>query len=222
MGKAKTSNEEIDYMIRLRQTGHSLPEIKKITGRAKSTVFRYIHPVVVLPEYLSTLKTKQGGSKERSARDWVEASLRAELLFQDPVLREKMVMLACLYWAEGSKKEFNLINGDPALIKVFVLCLKSIGVCGDDLIVSLRLFEDLDKKESIKFWVEILDLSSEHKIYLNILEGKKIGKLKYGLCRVGVRKGGKYFKLIMSVIDLIKKQYNATVVQWIEQGTPKS
>jgi hypothetical protein len=39
---------------------------------------------------------------------------------------------------------------------------------------------------------------------VNILKGKKVGKLEYGMCRVRVTKGERHFKLIMSMIDLIK------------------
>lgn len=55
---------------------------------------------------------------------------------------------------------------------------------------------------------------------INILKGKKEGKLKFGMCRIGVKKGGKYFKLIISMINLLKSNYKAAIVQWIEQDTP--
>lgn len=42
------------------------------------------------------------------------------------------------------------------------------------------------------------------------------------MCRVRVAKGGSYFKLIMSMIDLIKSDFNAAVVQWIEQRSPNA
>jgi hypothetical protein len=52
---------------------------------------------------------------------------------------------------------------------------------------------------------------------INVIKGKKIGKLKYGMCRLRVKKVGRYFKLIISMIDLIKSGVqNVLVVQWIE------
>ena len=115
-----------------------------------------------------------------------------------------MLVLSCIYWGEGNKTELNLINSDPSMIKVVINCLKELGVKDDELKISLRLFENINKKEAISFWTDILNLPCNTIQKINIISGKKIGKLKYGMCRLRVKKGGKYFKLLMSMIDLIK------------------
>jgi hypothetical protein len=117
-----------------------------------------------------------------------------------------MLILACLYWGEGNKTELNLINSDPNLIRVFVNCLKRLGVKDEDLLVSARIYEDLNPEKVKLFWAKTLRIHKDLIRSINVLNGKKLGKLKYGMCRVRVRKGARYFKIIMSVIDLIKSR----------------
>ncbi len=220
MPKLRISEKEIKQIISLRRTGHSLPEIQKIVKRGNSTVFKYIQGVLVLPKYRQILKDKQGGSKEKSRKDWKAASKKAKDIFGEVDSKTKLVILTCLYWGEGNKTELNLNNSDPALIKTFVQCLYGIGVKKSDLRITLRLFEDIKIEEAKLFWANLLDIKVNEILGINIIHGKKVGKLKYGMCRVRVTKGGPHFKLIMSMIDLIKSDFNAAVVQRIEQDTP--
>ena len=221
MSKARIQESEIKKIISLRKTGHSLPEIQKIVGRGSSTVFKYIQGVSVLSKYKQILKSKQGGSIAKSKRDWDRAYKDASKLVLPLKNEDKLIILACLYWGEGDKKDLSLNNSDPALIKVFVECLKCIGVKQEELRVTLRLFKDINENKARKFWAKVVGIPVQNILGVNILEGKKQGKLKYGMCRVRVTKGGPHFKLIMSMIDLIKSDFNAAVVQRIEQDTPK-
>jgi hypothetical protein len=218
--KPRIKREEITRIIYLRKTGHSIPEICKITQKGNSTVFKYIQKVSVSPKYRSLLKSKQGGSINRSKNEWINAVIRAKKLIGNLEQRDKLLILACLYWGEGNKTELNLNNSDPALIKVFVDCLHLIGIEKSDLRITIRIYEDINREEAIKFWANLLKIHKNRILGVNILKGKKIGKLKYGMCRVRVSKGGTYFKLMMSMIDLIKSDFNAAVVQRIEQDTP--
>lgn len=115
-----------------------------------------------------------------------------------------MLILACLYWGEGNKKDLSLINSDPRLISAFIKGLKMIGVKQNDLKISVRIFEDLDKEKVINFWSKLTCVPVDRFFEVDIIEGEKIGKLEYGMCRVRVAKAGEYFKLIMSMIDFIK------------------
>ncbi len=90
------------------------------------------------------------------------------------------------------------------MIKCFVNCLSYIGVLRDKLKISLRLYEDLDKQECLKFWSTMLQVDITSIKVSEILFGNKSGKLKYGMCRIRVAKSAQYFKLIMSIIDEIK------------------
>ena len=79
-----------------------------------------------------------------------------------------------------------------------------MGVKDEELKISLRLFEDIDHKKAISFWSQTLALPKGMIQKIDVISGKKVGKLKHGMCRLRVKKGGKYFKLIISMIDLIK------------------
>lgn len=220
-GKPVTS-EEIARIVRLRKTGHSLPEIRKILGRGSSTVFKYITGVKILPEYISELKLKQGGSRRRADQAWNKASIQARDILSSPLSKEeRLCLLLGLYWGEGNKKELNLINSDPALIKVFIACLRDIGIRKSQIKIGLRLHDDIDRKAAVRFWSNFLSIEESRISGIEVIRGNKTGKLKYGICRVRVTKGSQYFKLLMSLIFRVKSSFNAAVVQRIEQGTPK-
>ena len=220
-GRPVTINE-IKKIIELRKTGHSLPEIMKATNRGSSTVFHYAKNVHVLPMYANILKIKRGGSKNKAEKAWHTANVTASQIFDNSFNRvNRLILLAGLYWGEGSKRELSLINSDPTLIKTFVLCLQDLGIRTSELKVSLRLHEELNVKDSIKYWSHLLNVNPRLISSIEVIEGKEKGKLKYGMCRIRVAKSATYFKLLMSLIGNIRNQFNAAVVQRIEQGTPK-
>ncbi len=221
MPKAALPSEEVQQLVRLRETGHSLPEIHRISGRAYGTVFRYIKDVAILPEYRELWRVKRGGSKYRAFRAFEEAKQRAKKLLSNIEDRDRMFILAALYWGEGTKRELNLINGDPELVRVFVSCLRTLGITNDQLKITLRIFEDMDRKKVVTFWSQMLEMKRQHIASINVLKGKKKGKLQYGMCRVRVKKGKDHFKFILAMIDFIKSEVNAAVVQRIEREFPK-
>ncbi len=205
MPKPTLLQREIDKIKSLRETGHTLYEIKTLTKRSNGTIWKYIKGVSVLPEYQEIWKAKRGGSKAKSNRDWKEAQNKASSIIKNVNFKEKMLILSCLYWGEGNKNELNLINSDPSMIKVIISCLKDLGVQNSELKISLRLFENIDKKKAISFWTRTLMLPKNTIQKIDVIKGNKIGKLEYGMCRLRVKKGGKYFKLIISMIDLIRQ-----------------
>jgi DNA-binding transcriptional MerR regulator len=215
------NQEEINRIVFLRQRGYSLPEIKKITGHSSSTVFKYIQGVKILPEFEEIWKNKRKASITRSIRKWQEAREEARNLIKKLTKKEKILIAASLYWAEGAKNDLSFLNSDPALIKVFLECLKELGLKKERLRVSLRIYEDLNREEALNFWAKIVGISKEKINSISILRGKKKGKLKYGICRIRVAKGGDLLKLLHSLADVIKENLNAPVVQRTEQGTPK-
>lgn len=203
MGKAKISQRKIDQMITLRKTGHSLPEIYKIVGCGYGTVYRYVRNVKVKGEFKDILRFKQGRSKARSEKLWDVAKIQAVNLLESFDVRSKLFLLAGLYWGEGTKKELCIMNGDPRLLKVFVSCLKELGVEDSEMVFSLRLFGSSSKNKSLKYWSEGLGISSKIIRVGEVIPGSDSNRLPYGMCRIRVIKGGKYFKLIMSMIEYI-------------------
>lgn len=202
----KISNQEIKQIKKLREKGCSLPEIVKIVRRGNSTVFKYIQDVKILPQYYNVWKEKQGGSKQRMLNEWSKAKINAQNIISFLNNKEKKIIAACLYWGEGAKADFSLSNTDPGLIKTFVHCMESFGMNKNDLRVTIRIYSDLDKNKAIKYWAKIIGIPKKQILNINILHGKKSGKLKYGMCRIRITKGGPYLKLIKSIIELIKSK----------------
>jgi len=204
MPKPALSANEVKEIINLRRIGNSLHEIRVITKRSNGTIWKYIKDVVVLPEYKDIWRAKRGGSKAKSNREWQESKKRASNILGKISFRDQMMILSCLYWGEGTKRELNVINSDPIMIKVIFQCLKELGIKNEEFKISLRLFDGINKRKAILFWSKTLEIPAGFIKKVNAIPGRKVGKLEYGMCRLRVKKGGRYFKLIMSMIDFIK------------------
>ncbi len=204
MNGRKVTLEEIRKIKLLRSQGHSIIEIGNELKRPKTTIFRYIQDVKVLPEFLKNWAGKRGGSKKRQLLKEKKSLEEARELISELSYREKFILLSALYWGEGSKKSFGLSNTDPNLIRVFIACLKDVfKIDKTRLRVSIRIYEDLNKEKCLDFWSGITGIQKENFVNVNILAGKKKGKLEYGMCRVRVLKGGDFLKKIVGVNKVI-------------------
>lgn len=204
----KVTSEIIDKIRFLRSRGYSVPEISKEVPISKTSVLRYARGVDILPEFLSEWAGKRGGSKKIRLLKLKKALGKGETSVGELTEKEKLLILCALYWAEGNKKDFILTNTDPQLIKVFVNVLRQVLKITDDQIrVSLRLYEDLDRDKSMTFWSKVVGIAKEKFLSINILPGKKRGKLKYGMCRVRVVKGGDLLKEVMGINQIIANRF---------------
>ncbi len=206
MNGKKISDLEINKIKELRQTGHSLTEIMKIVERGNSTIFKYAKDIEILPEHRNTLRFKQGGSQARSRLAWEFAKKEAGSFMPKLEKGHLALIAAALYWGEGAKKDFSFTNSDPSMVETFVYCLQSLGIKKEHIKINVRTYEDLQKDEVINFWHRLLQLPKNQVLGVNVLRGKKLGKLKYGMCRVRITKGGRYLKLIQSIIESIKSK----------------
>ncbi len=109
-----------------------------------------------------------------------------------------------IYWGEGTKTSLALVNGDPFLVRSFIQGLLVMGVNKDDIRLNFRIFSDTDENKIIDYWLKFLGFSRENIGRSEIIEGNGTNKLQYGMCRVRVLKGARYFKRVMSMIDLMK------------------
>ncbi|VVA44229.1 conserved hypothetical protein [Candidatus Roizmanbacteria bacterium] len=192
--------EIIKQIKLLRQKGYSLPEIKKVVNVGHGSVFRYIQGVEILPEYRKIWHSKRGGSFKRMKLAEKKAEEKADEYIVRLSEKEKLIFLSALYWGEGSKGDFGLTNSDPDLIKVFVLGLKEVfKIRTDRLRISIRIYRDLDKDKCLKFWSKITEVPVSKFVSVNVLDGKKNGKLLYGMCRVRVTKGADVLKYIRAL-----------------------
>ena len=78
-----------------------------------------------------------------------------------------------------------------------------LGVENSEVVFSLRLFGSSSKNTSLKYWSKGLGISSKVIRIGEVIPGSDSNRLPYGMCRIRVKKGGKYFKLIMSMIEYI-------------------
>ena len=204
MNGKKVNPDEIREIKLLRSQGYSIIEISNKLNRPKTTIFRYIKGIEILPEFLKNWAGKRGGSKKRKVLKESESLREARSLIPDLTYREKLILLSALYWGEGSKGDFGLSNTDPNLIKVFIGCLEDLfKIDKTKLRVSIRTYEDLDREKCLNFWAEITGVKKENFVNVNILKGKKKGKLEYGMCRVRVAKGGDLLKKVLAINSLV-------------------
>ncbi|MCL5004774.1 MAG: hypothetical protein M1170_02420 [Patescibacteria group bacterium] len=201
----KLNQKDINQIINLRKHGHSLPEIKNITRKSSATILKYIKNVEILPKYFNEWKLKRGGSKFRADKEWIKAYSIAQKLINSLNKKEKLLIAACLYWGEGTKKELSLTNTDPDLIRVFIESLKELGIAKDKLRITIRIYEDINREKAIEYWAKIIKVPKSQILNVNILKGKKTGKLEFGMCRLRITKSAPYFKIIQSIIKLIKE-----------------
>ncbi len=200
MGYIKISDEKVKRIIELRKNGLSLDQIRKDVLIGRTTIYSYLKDVK------TDFDLRNTGSIKKSKMAWDSARKMASDEIKNISREGKMLILACLYWGEGNKKELNLINSDPNLIRIFVNCLMDLGVKKDDFFISVRIYEDMNQEKVKDFWAKTIGIKKELFKGSDVLVGKKLGKLEYGMCRIRVRKGGNYFKSIMSMIDLIKSK----------------
>lgn len=166
------STKEKQKMISLREHGCSLPEIRRIMQRGNATVYKYIKNTEILPEYKDILRKKQGGSINRSQKQWEYARHEAKKIIAS-IDKKMLILIGCaLYWGEGTKKELNLINSDPDLIKIFLSSLYALGVSKNDVRITLRTYEDVNIRQAKKFWSRTLNIPSRQILNINILKGK--------------------------------------------------
>lgn len=196
----KIDQETVEKIKSLRSQGYSLPEISTLVKVSKTSTLRYIKGVEILPEYLKNWAGKRGGSRKRKLLQERKAFEDGKKLVDIPTQKEKILFLSALYWAEGSKGDFGLSNTDPELIRLFVSGLREVfGVTDDRLRISVRIYEDLDREKCVAFWSSVVGIPKEKFVNVNVLVGKKTGKLEHGMCRVRVAKGAPLLKKIVGI-----------------------
>jgi len=192
--------EKKEKIIENRKKGLSIPQLSEAFGVSKSTASRLVKNIEILPEYRQQWLQRRNASQIISERATKEAEkLSFEVI---PSVNRQIIgaVLASLYWAEGTKKDFSFCNGDPEMVRVFITSLKKVFfVKNEDIKVSIRIYEDLNLNECIEHWSKVVGFSLAGKVSINVLKGKKTGKLKYGMCRIRVKKAGLLLKTIFAI-----------------------
>ncbi|MHB1163213.1 MAG: hypothetical protein ACYCZZ_01655 [Minisyncoccota bacterium] len=206
------SDEQHKHLVRLRIQGKSIPEISRETGTPITTVQRHIKNVRVPPEFQTLLREKQGGSKERAKGLRSNIAMDVEKLLGEISRRDYLFLLIGLYWGEGTKKDFSVINSDPFLIQTLIHCLKVLNIPESRLSLSLRVHTEISIPEAKAYWAQTTGLPKHLIERVEVIEGKKKGKLPHGMCRVRVRSGIRDRLLIQSAIAFIGKECSKRIV----------
>ena len=198
------SQDTKEKIIYLRKQGHSISEIGREYQLSKSTVLRYVGDIAILPEYRERWLVRSKGARVKAEREWSVATGRAQQLLKSVTAKDLALAGAMLYWAEGSKSDFSLSNTDPTLVRLFVFILRNVfNIKDSDLVVSIRIYEDLDRGACLRFWSDVTGLRLGSKTSIDVLVGSKRGKLKYGMCRMRVRKGGLLRKQLFAIMKRV-------------------
>ena len=202
----KYTKNAIEKMINMRKTGHSYPEISRFLNIPKTSVSRYVKNVKIAPEYYNRWLDRKRSSKLLLINNLKKAKIEAENKITDISEKESVLIAAVIYWCEGAKKDFSFINSDPMLVATFLRSLRrGFNLSNDRFTISLRIYEDLDKDKSVKFWSKVTGIHLDKKISVKILKGSKHGKLKHGMCRVRIKKGNLIQKEIFAITTLVNK-----------------
>lgn len=175
MGKPALNNDKVLKIKKLRSFGYSLPEISRELNVPKTTVFRYIKNVRILPEFVTLWESKRAGSRYRKILKEQQAFSDGQKIISNLSTKEKMLFACALYWGEGSKKDFGLSNTDPELIKTFINILRNVFNIQDD---RLRIYEDMDRNKCLNFWSRIVEIEKEKFTNVDVLFGKKKGETR--------------------------------------------
>ena len=182
---------------------------------------KHVRDVKILAEAVPFWQSQRGGSAQRALIRWTDAQERADAIITDISSRDMLIAMMSLYWAEGTRRAFELTNSDPHIIFIFVETIRRIfGVQNDDIGVVVRVFEDLDHDSCRSFWLRVLKLPDDHHVSYEIRSGKRRGKLRFGMCRVRVRKSGQLLKTVRCLRYTFSALLDAPVAQWIEQRVP--
>lgn len=218
MGKMPLSAEEVDKIVELRKTGHSIPEIQRIVLRGKTTVFRYVKDVKLSnkSQKILNIKKKSGG-RNRMLKNQLLANDFAQKILSGPH-REMVIVIAMLYWAEGTKRCCSFINSDGKMIAVYLRILKEVfNISHDNVQIIMRIFDGMDQDKCLKYWSVTTGIHRRHFI-VRFNDGGTRCKVPYGMLRVEVKKGGHILKIIKAIYSLISEEVltkNAPVVQRI-------
>lgn len=211
--KRRWTAEKIQLARDLRSTGHTLGEIQKALcaqfGNASyGRIWDYIKNTPIKPDYQLQFKRRQRSSTYACEKGWEDAEQQVYAILGSAPLTQRELLLTAtmLYWAEGSKGDLCISNGDPLLLKSFKYAFQELlGVSNDRFNFSLLLYEDLDREQCIEFWSTTLGLSHTQFKKIWLRKGKERGKLQYGIGILRLKEPKNELKLLLKSGHLIAK-----------------
>lgn len=196
------SIEKIEKLKKLRRKGFSLNKLAMELSIPKTTAWHHIHNIRIAPKYTAALLANQGGSAKRKQKNLEQARKYAQRLLRGPN-RDLSIIMAMLYWGEGSKKACEFINTDERIIKSYLIVLRNVFNIPDEFIKpTMRIYSGMDERECLNYWSRVTKIPKS-KFVIRFNDGGTKGRTRYGMCRITVKKGGNILKLIRALIDQI-------------------
>lgn len=229
--------KKYDYKIKkrakfLRKKGLSYKEISDKLGIVKSTARLWCKDIILKPEQIERLYTKQikmmaegpKSSHERRKKEIQTILENAEKEIKFPIECSAYRLIgAALYWAEGSKtKHFCITNSDPFLIKFATNWMYDIlNAKPEDLKVHLNIYKQQNEIEIKKFWSQLTKIPLENfgKSFVKP-ENKNYKKntLYYGTIKIRIKRGTnlryRVFGWINAILKNLNLEINNTEKQW--------
>jgi len=193
---------KINELKKLRKRGYSINELVAKLSIPKSTVWHHIHNIEISPKYGSILRAKRGGNGKRKQIRINQATERAQTLLNGSY-RDLSIVIAMLYWGEGSKKRCEFINSDGMMIKSYLKIMKKVvNIPKTSIKPTLRIFSGMNEKKCLNYWSRVTKIAKS-KFIVRLNDGGSKGRTKYGMCRITIKRGGDTLKLLHSLIDQI-------------------
>lgn len=207
----------------LRRLGLTFNEIREIIPVPKSTLSHWCRDIELASEQVAAIRLR-GYSQPGDPRD-TQSKRRHEIeLIRDaarraaPVRSTEPLFIAgvALYWAEGSKtqSDLTLANTAPALLRLFILWIRTYLDADAEFRLSLHLHQDNDETAAKRFWRRALSLPAARftKTYIKQAgTGHRKNHLPYGVCRVRVCRSADLWHTAMEWIEYTRDQVSPTV-----------
>lgn len=191
---------EIEAVKAARVLGSSIPEISERFKIARSTAWRITEKVIIAPEKLRVIQSRRGGSTVRRILNTETAYKEATSILKKSYSETvRPLILAALYWAEGTKSSFVFTNTDADMIRVFASILREeFEVSNDRFQVLIRVGTRVNLEKILSHWSSVLNLPVEN-LRVNINSKYNKTTVEYGLCRITIAKGGQLLKTILAL-----------------------
>lgn len=183
-----------------RRLGYSIQELMARFSMPKTSIWYHIHSIELGKEQKERIKSRQGGSKIRTQKQWYKAKGIAHQVIKE-INAEKTapIILSALYWAEGSKNGFVFTNTDADMIKIFLKILReSFGVTNNNIAATIRINASNDGAKCIRYWRKVTNIPWQN-MGVNINSKQNKSKSKYGILRLTIKKGGRLLKIVNSL-----------------------
>ncbi len=184
----------------MRKNGASYSQIKERVRVSKSTLSLWLRDMPLPDERLRELRDfnqtriERCRDTKRRKKDLRLKTVREAAKERIGTLDKREIFLAglFLYWGEGSKTVETstiLSNTDPAMLRFFIKWLQILGVSKERLKIRVSLYSDMNVKQELKYWSQILEipLSQFRKPYIKDSRRADITyvqKFSHGTCNV--------------------------------------